>query len=590
MRQPLLADEDGGALGGLGGRHVQVRNQRPLTHAPAAGPARHLAERDLLTGGRWTCFDLLSQCNWGSSRRPVGGGTGALMALALALRLAALACLGATLVDGGQPPAACTILDGLTAANGGGARQQAAAFAWASRGSLRLAVPCFAAALQHSGQHAWLWVDYARALQGAVRNDERAVGWGCEGATAASVAGWADELEEARAAAQVALLLNDQRDVGAALLAQKRLIKTTQRHDELSHRCDSSVQNATESRRLAASSTAWLVAALASGRPQTLNDAVELARARCTDPSDITADFTQGWATAFSVRDALLSLRVCGVVKLTRVWTPSALDPVAAAHRREFDEYLANNTEPADSEPERATRRGVQRWRGRWESQLPLAPPFNDPSLTMQPSLLTVLQAALGSARLELDTFTQITSIGGAGSQPFHADVGPLWSQNSGGGEQLAPHGLVVVVPLLNVTSQRGPTAFQPASHFLPPGAGGFWKARDAAPPAGVLSPTAEVGDAIVFDLRLRHRGGQNLSPDPRPLLYMSFVHEWWQDRLNFAAAQSDKFDALASQAKKLHSRLDHREHVRRLTALLREAGVDPGESAYEFQQQALSL
>jgi ectoine hydroxylase-related dioxygenase (phytanoyl-CoA dioxygenase family) len=55
--------------------------------------------------------------------------------------------------------------------------------------------------------------------------------------------------------------------------------------------------------------------------------------------------------------------------------------------------------------------------------------------------------------------------------------------------------------------------------HVQGPDGNSFWKERDKNPPAGILSPTAEVGDAIVFDLRLRHRGGSNFSPYPRPLL-----------------------------------------------------------------------
>jgi hypothetical protein len=70
----------------------------------------------------------------------------------------------------------------------------------------------------------------------------------------------------------------------------------------------------------------------------------------------------------------------------------------------------------------------------------------------------------------------------------------------------------------------------------------------------------------------------------------MSYVHEWWQDRLNFASAQSSDFDTLSPRMMKLYSRLDHREHVRRLTKLLQETGVSPQESLYKFQQQALSL
>ena len=74
-------------------------------------------------------------------------------------------------------------------------------------------------------------------------------------------------------------------------------------------------------------------------------------------------------------------------------------------------------------------------------------------------------------------------------------------------------------------------------------------------------------------------------------MLYLSFVHEWWQDRLNFAAAQSERFDALPSAAaRKLFSRLDHREHVHRLSVAAAAAGVVLGESAYQFEQQALSL
>jgi len=74
---------------------------------------------------------------------------------------------------------------------------------------------------------------------------------------------------------------------------------------------------------------------------------------------------------------------------------------------------------------------------------------------------------------------------------------------------------------------------------------------------------------------------------------YLSFVHEWWQDRVNFASAQSDRFDALPSAAaRKLYSRLDHREHVQRLSAkVAAAAGVAAlEESAYQFEQQALSL
>ena len=78
------------------------------------------------------------------------------------LLLFALLCV--RVAPSGPPDAACVPPRGLAADDA-----QAAAFALASRGELRRAVPCFAAALLQGGgaHHSWLWTDYARALQGA---------------------------------------------------------------------------------------------------------------------------------------------------------------------------------------------------------------------------------------------------------------------------------------------------------------------------------------------------------------------------------------------------------------------------------------
>ena len=105
---------------------------------------------------------------------------------------------------------------------------QAAAFALASRGELRRAVPCFAAALLHEGgaHHSWLWTDYGRALQGAVRAEQRsaAASRGCPDGTVGRLRGWAAELGEALAASHVArLLAGDDEASAAALKVQRRL-------------------------------------------------------------------------------------------------------------------------------------------------------------------------------------------------------------------------------------------------------------------------------------------------------------------------------------------------------------------------------
>ncbi len=39
-------------------------------------------------------------------------------------------------------------------------------------------------------------------------------------------------------------------------------------------------------------------------------------------------------------------------------------------------------------------------------------------------------------------------------------------------------------------------------------------------------------GSAVVFDLRIRHRGTANRSPQRRPIVYLSYVHDWYYDKV----------------------------------------------------------
>lgn len=344
-------------------------------------------------------------------------------------------CSSATGVWQANAPAACD-------SHADGTQAQRQAYTWGRRGSMRKAIPCFAAALQYSAHHPWLWTDYARALQGAAREGLAGLTPGCGGESLEAhhrkLSMWADELEEGTAAADVALLLGgDRDDMETAQRVRSRLDKTWARHQAAAQACkawpSSSHTNFSLSRRAAQKELRWLVNAVATGSaPNTLDGAIALARARCRHAADVSVPLAgahSSWLSAESAREVLLALRICGVVRLERLWRrPSDLDKIAAAHRREFESFLNDEEQHEDTHHHKqsqhrhrqATRRGVQRWKGRWESTLPLVPPFDDPMLTMQPALLAVVQAALGSARLELDTFTQITSTGDSVPTDIH--------------------------------------------------------------------------------------------------------------------------------------------------------------------------
>ena len=46
-------------------------------------------------------------------------------------------------------------------------------------------------------------------------------------------------------------------------------------------------------------------------------------------------------------------------------------------------------------------------------------------------------------------------------------------------------------------------------------------------------------GSAVIFDLRIRHRGTANKSNKDRGIVYMSYVREWYSDRVRGAAQRA---------------------------------------------------
>ena len=85
-----------------------------------------------------------------------------------------------------------------------------------------------------------------------------------------------------------------------------------------------------------------------------------------------------------------------------------------------------------------------------------------------------------------------------------------------------------MITPLVDVDDSNGATMFVCGSHTSP-------VLRQAK--AGVTLPVRR-SSVLFFDIRLLHRGGANRGVLPRPLLYMSYVKEWFRDGVNFRGRQ----------------------------------------------------
>ena len=213
--------------------------------------------------------------------------------------------------------------------------------------------------------------------------------------------------------------------------------------------------------------------------------------------------------------------------------------------------------------------------------------------LLAPPLLRSLLQLLVGN-RIELDTFSFIESQPGSLDQPWHFDV-PLpdfglkglapsaaWLQ---GGwltkwgcvglwvsmdEKMSKVGLVSVVPLVDVMPTNGATEFLPGSHYQTADRR-YWIDAETRSSVLHLQPSLAVGSLALFDLGLRHRGTANSAQRSRTILYMSYVHEWFRDAINFPEPQSSTWHSWAPTAKRLLSRLDSRRYLQELE---RKVGV----------------
>lgn len=167
--------------------------------------------------------------------------------------------------------------------------------------------------------------------------------------------------------------------------------------------------------------------------------------------------------------------------------------------------------------------------------------PFDAPELGEGAAWMPIVQATLGRDAHLIWKGVVVTDPG-AGDQAWHPD-GPdvprdVWdavtraqSEPPPGPGTLPPHCLTVFVPLVPLTPEAGPTCFLPGTQHAATMAALKQEADEAGSSGGAGVPATletALGDATVFDIRVRHRGSANKSGARRPVLYMVYGRKWF--------------------------------------------------------------
>lgn len=131
---------------------------------------------------------------------------------------------------------------------------------------------------------------------------------------------------------------------------------------------------------------------------------------------------------------------------------------------------------------------------------------------------------------LKLSGVTVVVSYPGAERQHVHSDLHPLFAE-PGLSASLPAYAINVSVPLVDVTTDMGPTGIWLGSHL--------WSRERAPLETECACVEYHRGDCILIDYRTLHAGLPNKSNAVRPILYMVYARTWFFDEANHRARPS---------------------------------------------------
>ena len=215
---------------------------------------------------------------------------------------------------------------------------------------------------------------------------------------------------------------------------------------------------------------------------------------------------------------------------------------------------------------------------GRYEIKPDLEEPVINKQLISPGNLIPFLKIILNTKRVEIDTLSIITSLPKSKIQHWHRDIEPLYKNVK---EYIPPVGIVMVVAMEDVPLHKGPTHFLLSSHKTHTSKAHIkyenWSSTKLSTECNeVIIPELKKGDILIFDLRLIHRGGKNTSKEFRNIMYISYMNEWFTDRINFNSKQTKSFDNYEEGTQLLLSRINEKKYNENIEYLLEKKGTHP--------------
>lgn len=120
-----------------------------------------------------------------------------------------------------------------------------------------------------------------------------------------------------------------------------------------------------------------------------------------------------------------------------------------------------------------------------------------------------------------------IPSLGHSGPTAWHRDVYPILNNTEGQNLSefdidLPAYYFTVLIPLVTITEENGPTRFIKGTHR---------QMQVNVDETAAYAPLVTPGDVTIFDGRILHKGSANQTDSERLVAYITFVANWYHDQ-----------------------------------------------------------
>ena len=174
---------------------------------------------------------------------------------------------------------------------------------------------------------------------------------------------------------------------------------------------------------------------------------------------------------------------------------------------------------------------------------LPVRPPFADPVIHENDTVLKVVEQLLGDDPT-IGSYATDTPLNGSVHQNIHADLPNLFPESK---LILPMHVATVNFSFVNVTSDMGPFEIARKTHLLPKD-----EALQKIESGEItLEPLLlNVGDVLVRHPYCLHRGTPNRTDTPRPVAVITYVRPWY--RFIYNRIPKSEFERMSDRGKQL--------------------------------------